>query len=199
MESKKSKLQSEVGTARESCRGMLAVMITILNFFVPSSRSTQGISFLLYLFCMKLWAFWALKYRRLWNWAVCSSSFEGLCLLAFRVWELWEFWSSKHLLFAKCLGCPPKLLLKAGFSSDRMWQISADLRFPLLSQSCLSRPVFHCVTAVSGPQGRSWISELSFCHPNKRRGSLITEKSERVRSEGGESYVVEGRVSRKEA
>lgn len=54
MESKKSKLQSEVGTARESCRGMLAVMITILNFFVPSSRSTQGISFLLYLFCMKL-------------------------------------------------------------------------------------------------------------------------------------------------
>lgn len=33
MESKRSKLQSEVGTARESCRGMLAVVITILNFF----------------------------------------------------------------------------------------------------------------------------------------------------------------------
>lgn len=54
MESTKSKLQSEVGTSRESCRSMLAVMISIPNFFVPSSHSTQSISFLLYLFCVKL-------------------------------------------------------------------------------------------------------------------------------------------------
>lgn len=119
----------------------------------------------------------------LWNWAVFSSSFEGLCLLAFRVWKLWDFWSSKHLLLAKCLGCPLKLLLKADFTSDRTRQVSADLRFPLLSRSCLSRPVFCCVTAVSGPRGRPWISELTFCLPNKWRGRIIMEKLERVRSE----------------
>ena len=103
-------------------------------------------------------------------------------LLACRIRELWGFLVLQTSTFCKVCGLPLWFLLKAGFTSDRIWQLSVDLGFLLPSQSCLSRPVFHCVTAVSGPLGRSWISGLIFCLSKKWHGSFIMEKSERVRS-----------------